>query len=171
MDVTNVGASPVLTSVSSATQGGTGAAATDPLLPAATQSSISPEGSLFQQLADLARSDPARFKQATAEVAQKLKEEAGQATGKKAEFLSRIADRFDQASQTGDASALQPQRAEGAHGHGHRHHHGASGAQGNTSPFESLAQLVSAALQDVGASSTATATATAATSATAVTGS
>jgi hypothetical protein len=165
MDVTTIGSTNMVSSAtSSATQP---SAVDDTLLPDATQTSISPEGDLFGQLADLAKTDPAKFKKAAAEISEKLKDEAGSATGKKAEFLTKLADRFDEAARTGDVSALKPQGTDGPHKHGH-HHHGSSGATpdgSQASPFQSLAQVISAALQDVDPSTSSSSTAASASTA------
>jgi hypothetical protein len=55
------------------------------------------------------------------DIADKLKAAAQQDGGQSRQdnFLAKLADRFDQASQTGDLSALQPH---------HHHHHGGGGA-------------------------------------------
>jgi hypothetical protein len=120
------------------------------ILPSATTTTVSPQGGLFGQLAELAKTNPDQFKEAATQIAQKLKDEAGQATGGKAAFLSGLADKFSQAAQTGDARGLQPGKARGHH-HGHHHHRGggseASGTgQGGT---ESVAQVIQQALQAV----------------------
>jgi len=107
----------------------------------------------MSQLADLAQSDPTKFKAVTAEIAQKLKAAAGAATGPEAAVLNKLADRFDAASQSGKASDLAPQQAAG-----HHHHHGGSynkqgtpattddGSTGTDSIAETVQGIISGAL-------------------------
>jgi hypothetical protein len=120
----------------------------------ASQSSISPEGGLFGELASLSQSDPSKFKKVATEISQKLKDAATQATGDQAKFLTKMAGKFDQAAQTGDMSVLKPEGPGGAHGHHHRKH---DTGQGNapSSPFGVLSQIISSSLQDVTATSAA----------------
>jgi hypothetical protein len=108
----------------------------------------------MSQLADLAQSDPTKFKAVTAEIGQKLKAAAAAATGPEAAILNRLADRFDAASQSGKASDLAPQQAAGHH----HHHHGGSyskqgtpattddGSAGTDSIAETVQGIVSDAL-------------------------
>jgi hypothetical protein len=98
-----------------------GGALTDTTGTAGVSVDLSKPGQLMSQLADLAQSDPTKFKAVTAEIAQKLKAAAGAATGPEAAVLNKLADRFDAASQSGKASDLAPQQAAG-----HHHHHGGS---------------------------------------------
>ncbi|HTN54383.1 MAG TPA: hypothetical protein VML50_18390, partial [Anaeromyxobacter sp.] len=84
-------------------------------LPPATQSSISPEGGLMGELSELSQSDPSKFKAVMQEIAEKLQGEASQASGDKAQALGNLADKFDQAAQTGDMSSLQPSGAQKHH--------------------------------------------------------
>lgn len=154
MSVTSVSSVSSLPSTTSTT-----AAATTDVdgLPVAFQSTISPEGGLFGQLASLAQSDPADFKQVAGEISQKLSTAASQATGDQAKFLTSMADKFGQAAQTGDMSALKPPGAEGtagAQGHHHHHHHASTGqdsngSQSSSSPFQAVSQAISSALQGV----------------------
>ena len=90
---------------------------------------MSKPAQLFSQLSDLASSDPDKFKQVTTDIAQKLKDAAGSQDGKRADFLNQLADKFSAASQSGSATDLAPQRAQGHHG-GHHHHHGQGGGGG-----------------------------------------
>ncbi|HTP24861.1 MAG TPA: hypothetical protein VMK12_04280 [Anaeromyxobacteraceae bacterium] len=130
----------------------------------ATQSSISPEGSLFGELASLSKEDPTRFKQVAQEISDKLKEEAGSATGKKAQLLQAMSDKFAQAAQTGDATSLKPAGAQNTGGHhgGHHHKHASGGVGDEASPsssLPSLADVIQQALQDSATSSSAGTTA------------
>jgi hypothetical protein len=65
-------------------------------------------GEVLNKLAQLQESDPEKFKQVTAEIAEKLKAAAKEMTGTEAERISDLADKFQQASETGDLSVLQP---------------------------------------------------------------
>lgn len=95
---------------------------------------ISKPGQLFGQLSSLATSDPDKFKQVTADIAQKLKDAASSQDGKGADFLTQLANRFSAASQSGSAADLGPPRAQGHHGgHGHHHRHAQSAGNGSSS--------------------------------------
>jgi hypothetical protein len=121
------------------------------LVPGASQTSISQEGELFGELSSLAQSDPERFKKVSAEIAQKLKEEASQATGGRAQYLSKLSDKFGQASQTGDMSALKPDGVQGARGHHGHHRHAAVQAAGaaQSTAADPLSEIIATALKDV----------------------
>jgi hypothetical protein len=86
---------------------------------------LSSMGQLMSQLQSLEQTNPDQAKTVLAQIGSTLKSEAGNNTA-----LSSIADKFTQASQTGDLSGLQP--AKGGHGGGHHHHHGGGG--GGASP-------------------------------------
>ena len=74
-------------------------------------SGLSGPAELFKKLEALSKSDPAKFKQATQEISDKLTEEADSETDPGAkEMLTGLAAKFKTASQTGDASALKPPR-------------------------------------------------------------
>jgi len=121
---------------------------------------ISKPGQLFSQLSSLATSDPDKFKTVTADIAQKLKDAAGSKTGKQADFLNQLADKFSAASQSGSAADLAPPRPQGHHG-GHHHHAksttDATGASAGTSGsgaaggpggvFQTVESIISDALQ------------------------
>ena len=123
---------------------------------AATKSSISKFGSLMNELQQLSQSDPDKFKEVTASIAQTLQSDASNATGNQAQFLNQLADKFQQASQTGSMSSLQPPAsASGHHGH-HRHVQSYSSGQSEQSSAPSgtqsqtdIAQIIQNALQDV----------------------
>ena len=111
---------------------------------------ISKPGQLLSELKELAASDPSKFKAVTAEIAQKLKDEATSQGGSGGEFLKKLADRFGAAAQSGNASDLTPNAGQAhAHHHGHGGHHRAHGADapgqaaatGAGSP-DSVAQIV-----------------------------
>jgi hypothetical protein len=83
---------------------------------------VSERGKLMQELSDLQSSDPGKFKKVSEEISEKLKEAASSASGHQAAFLNKLADKFGQAAQSGDMSALQPTGGAGGH-HGHHHVH------------------------------------------------
>jgi len=99
--------------------------------PAAT-TTISTPGELFSKLQQLQEKDPAQFKQVMSSLASDLRSEAAKTDGPQSAFMTKLADRFDQAAQSGNLSAAKPDEAQGAqgahkhHGHGH-HHHGGGG--------------------------------------------
>ncbi len=155
MNVNSLGTSSVVAGASATadvTDASSTIASTDlDALGMASQSSISPEGGLFGELASLAQSDPSKFKKVAAEISQKLKDAAAQATGDQAKFLTKMAGKFDQAAQTGDMSVLKPEGTGGAQGHHHHRKHDTGQAAGNaqSSPFGVLSQIISSSLQDV----------------------
>src|ERR1043165_2599925 len=108
------------------------ACAPDQADPPAT-ATISGRGRLFQQLKQLHDSDPARFKQVMAGMADSLRADAKNAQGDDAKRLSALADRLDKVAQSGDLADIAPsQHAGGAHGHhGHHHHQGGSAVGGD----------------------------------------
>lgn len=118
---------------------------------------ISKPGQLMAELADLAKTDPEKFKTVTAQIAQQLKTAAGSASGGSAAMLGKIADRFSAAAQSGNASDLAPPdsgRAQKHHGGHHHHAEGgvtsATGGTGGAQPnpvSETVQSIISAALQ------------------------
>jgi hypothetical protein len=150
MDVSSIGSSA---SVYSVDPSQLGQSAPSAVSGDSAPADVSKMGDLMKQLQQLSQSDPAKFKQVTAEISNELKSEASSATGKKAAFLNDLAGKFQQASQSGDMSALQPpQQQSGAHAHhGHGHHAHVSAYQSNSGaqqdPSDSLAQLIQGALQ------------------------
>ena len=121
---------------------------------------VSKPGQLMSQLADLAKSDPTKFKAVTAQIAEKLRAAAATAGGQEGAALGKLADRFDAASQSGNASDLAPSQARGHH---HHHHHGggsydksgsaapdgdaAGGGTGSDSIAQTVQGIISGALQ------------------------
>ncbi len=75
----------------------------------------------MSELNDLATSDPAKFKQVTSDIAQKLRDAASSASGGQADFLTKLADKFQQASDSGGVSASKPPAGAGGHHGGHHH--------------------------------------------------
>ena len=136
--------------------------AADPSAPSSAGAStpqVSGPGKWMSELQSLANSDPDKFKQVTSEIAQKLRQDASSATGNQAAFLDKLADKFDQASQAGSMSALQPPAGASGH-HGHHHHVHKYGAQqqsagsdgSGTEQQVDLAQIIQSSLQDAGVS-------------------
>jgi hypothetical protein len=115
---------------------------------------LSSMASLLNQLQQLQQTDPDKFKSVMSSIADTLKADAQNATGPQAQRLSALADKFSQASQTGQMPDLKPMEQGGASGHHHHHHQvksyegssiAASGSQGQ--PTFDLAQVIQAALQ------------------------
>ena len=98
--------------VTSAAATAASTAASSAVATATTSNGVSVEiskfGQLRSELDSLAQSDPEKFKAVTADIAQKLKDAAGNETGGKANFLNKLADRFNSASQSGNAADLSP---------------------------------------------------------------
>ncbi|MGC4088016.1 MAG: hypothetical protein QM756_08985 [Polyangiaceae bacterium] len=89
----------------------------------AASARISSPGRLFSQLSQLAEQDPAKFKEVAQQIADDLRESASQLEGHEAAFDTRLAERFEQAAQTGDMSAFAPRKSGGSeHPHHHPHH-------------------------------------------------
>ncbi len=110
-----------------------------------TSTSVSDKAKLLKQLQQLQQTDPAKFKQVTADIASKLQEEAKQVGGSQGQALSKIADQFQQASQTGTLAPLQA----GGH-HGHHHAQAASPSTDTSSSASSPSALAAAAYQKSG---------------------
>ncbi len=114
------------------TASATSAAATD-------TDSVSGIGKLLSNLQDLATSDPAKFKQETGAIAAKLNDAAGNTAGDESSFFKDLASQFQQASDTGDASALAPKR------HAH-HNHASSGTNSSAANSSAADQYNSTSL-------------------------
>jgi hypothetical protein len=67
-------------------------------------------GEAMKQLDGLASSDRTKFKAVTNQIGQQLKALAQSATGDEAQFIGDLAAKFEQASESGNMSALQPPR-------------------------------------------------------------
>ena len=83
--------------------------------------SVSPLAQVLSQLQQLQQTNPAKFTSVLTDIANKLHAAAQQEGGPQGQRLADLADRFQQAAQTGDLSALRP-----AHRHHHHHSHGAA---------------------------------------------
>jgi hypothetical protein len=128
--------------------------------PAPTQSaataSISTPASFLSQMQQLSQTNPTEFKAVAAQVATSFQNAAGQATGAQAQFLTALANTFNQAAQTGSLqpaqsaqSAQASQTVQGAQGvqgagkvggssgaHHHHHHHGGGGSSAQSSQVQ-----------------------------------
>lgn len=131
--------------------------------PAGASASISKPGELLSKLQQLQQSDPAKFKEVTAELSKQLKDAAGSATGPAAAALNKLADGLAQASSTGSLDALTPKGGAKGH-HGHHHHGGGGGAVG--AALSSALETVQKALDGSATSATSPTTSATATSAT-----
>jgi hypothetical protein len=69
----------------------------------------------MQQLSDLQKSDPAKFKLVVEEISQKFGQLASSKVGAEADGLSRLAEAFKKTADTGDLTSISP---EGNRGHG-----------------------------------------------------
>ncbi len=69
---------------------------------------VSPMGQLMRDLHGLKSNDPNAFAKVTASIANRLHEIAANEPDESADRLNRLADRFAQASQTGNLMALRP---------------------------------------------------------------
>lgn len=70
----------------------------------------------MQQLSDLQKSDPEKFKQVVDQISQKFSDLASSKSGGEAEGLSRLADAFKKVADTGDLSSLRPSHGERGRG-------------------------------------------------------
>jgi hypothetical protein len=122
-------------------------------------SSISGFANALKELQQLQQSDPAKFKEVTADIAKTLEADARSATGPQSQFLSELASRFEEASQSGSMSSLEPSRSISGH-HGHRHHQHSGvksyaaqqpdSSAGSQQSQVDLSQIIQDALQSVG---------------------
>lgn len=94
--------------------------------------SLSPFAQVLSQLQQLQQTDPTKLKSVLGSIATELDAAAQQAGPNGGQGLSDLANRFQQAAQTGDVSGLQPHR------HHHGHHHGGAAAYQQTSDQSSL---------------------------------
>lgn len=62
----------------------------------------------YSQLQQLQSTDPATAKEVMSEIASKLREKAKDLSGKQAEMMNGLADKFEQAAKTGDISLVKP---------------------------------------------------------------
>lgn len=74
---------------------------------------ISKPGELFSKLQKLKAQDPDKYKQVVSDLATKLKTAASSATGKDQEFLTKLADKFQDAANGGDLTLGPPANGTG----------------------------------------------------------
>lgn len=134
--VNNAMPTPTVASV-----GGTAAVQSPSSVPppvAGATADISGPGKFFAKLQQLSQSDPAKFKDVASKLADEFKTAASNASGQDAQFLSKLADRFTKAAQTGQFESPDASRAGGAHHH--HHHHGSEAAGGASSSIQKAFQ-------------------------------
>ena len=148
MSVNGISSSSSISNVQSVATNAPTSVTTDPGVTTGVNVDISKPGQLMASLSALAQSDPEKFKKVTADIAKKLEDAAGQ-SGAGADFLKKLADRFNAASQSGSADSLAPEagKARGHHpGGGHHRAHAAGGSNGGgapgTGPNDGIAALV-----------------------------
>ncbi|MBI5542570.1 MAG: hypothetical protein HY901_01680 [Deltaproteobacteria bacterium] len=74
----------------------------------AAPTDVSKMGETMKQLQQLKEGDRSKFKEVMARISEKFEARASEATGRKADFLQALADKFQHASESGDMSALRP---------------------------------------------------------------
>jgi len=88
---------------------------------------------LFKELQKLQSTDPTEFKKVLTDAAKKLKDAAGQQSDSTAAaFLTSLADKFQQAADTGDLSVLKPPAPASAYGPPPRSNNTTSSDSSNT---------------------------------------
>ena len=102
----------------------------------------------MKKLSDLQQSDPTKFKEVVQQISSSFASAAQNATGEDATRLNNLADKFGQAAQSGDMSALRP-----SHHGGHHGHHSAQSSQSSygsqgASPAAGQRPAASQAMQD-----------------------
>jgi hypothetical protein len=127
MTIQSVG-SPYASSISkvSAVNGATSSTAAvsgDDVDSVDSQVDISQPAKLLTKLQDLEASDPTKAKDVLHGLADKVREQASNATGDAATRLNAFADKLDKAADSGDVSGLSPSKQ----GHKAHHHHGGGG--------------------------------------------
>lgn len=71
--------------------------------------SLSDGAKTLDKLKELAASDPEKFNEVTAKVADQLREAAASATGEEADALNQMADSFEKMSEAGTVEARMPE--------------------------------------------------------------
>jgi hypothetical protein len=106
--------------------------------------SFSGPGRFLSDLQNLEQTDPARAKQILADLAGRLRTAAAKG-GADSSQMTAMADKLQQAADTGDLSGLQPAQGQsqqgGHHHHGHHHHHAAQTYSQNAASTDPLAAL------------------------------
>jgi len=151
-------ASPSLTNVGSVGAIGTSpASGAQPALSGSASATISKPGQFFSAMQQLSQQNPAQFKAVAAKVAASFQSAANQASGPQAQFLTNLANQFNQAAQSGTLAPSQgpqsPRAPQGVQGAGqsgsgagthHHHHHGGGG--GAVSQSSSIEQAFQSAI-------------------------
>ncbi len=140
MDVSSISSTTPTPFISSVAATQTAPVSTSAISGSASSPNLSKMGSLMSKLQDLEQTDPAKAKSVLAKISQDLK-----ATGDSK--LSALADKFDQASQSGDLSVLKPKT--GGHHHGGGHHKMAAYAQQQQSGSDPMSQVESIISSDL----------------------
>ena len=108
MQISSLGSSNASLSIQQLSSGFPRASDTSATSQGAGRVDVSKPAALMKKLSELQQSDPEKFKQVTAGMSEKLRAAAKQQTGAAADMLNKMADAFQQASTTGDVSALKP---------------------------------------------------------------
>ncbi len=119
MDISSVGSSSSILDIDSVAQARAQATLSADTSGPATTPKVSDRAKQMSALSDLEKSDPAKFKRVTADIATKLHDEASSLGGTKGAALDKLADKFEQASKSGDMSVLKTGGGHGHHGGGH----------------------------------------------------
>jgi hypothetical protein len=113
---------------------------------ASTNLSLSSFASILSQLSQIQQNNPTEFKEVTANIASTLQADASSATGSQDQALQNLADKFQQASQTGSMSSLEPSKSASGHGHHHSGVQSYSSQQSSSSstnmPQDSIIQKI-----------------------------
>ena len=80
----------------------------------------------MQQLSDLQKSDPAKFKNVVEDISERFGQLAAASNGAEADGLSRLAQEFSKVSEKGDLSSI---RSDGKRGHAAVHGEDSQGAR------------------------------------------
>ncbi|MGD0679297.1 MAG: hypothetical protein ABSC94_28210 [Polyangiaceae bacterium] len=139
--------------------------------------SISTAGQFYSDMQQLSQQNPDEFQTVAAQVAASFQNAASQTTGSQAQFLTTLANQFNQAAQTGSLdptqSASSAEAAQAVHGvqaaspnpsggstGAHHHHHRHGGSDALTAPSGAVQQAFESAMgvlsQSVQGASTAT---------------
>ena len=153
---------PPLASVASSTSASASASASS----SGASAQLSGFGQLMSQLQSLEQSNPSQAQQVLSTIADKLNSEAQSAGGTQGQHLSALAQKFEQASQTGDLSGLKPPTAptaaqSGVSGHHHGGHHHSSqsySGQAQSSDGDSLLSMMESVMSSVTGASSSSAT-------------
>ncbi len=134
-----------------------------PPMSGAATATISTPAQFFSEMQQLSQQNPAEFKTVAAQIATTFQDAAAKATGPEAKLLTKLANDFSQAAQTG--TLQRPQDAQGAQsgqagqsvqgaqagqsrsGTGHHHHHHGGGSASASNPVQQAFQAAMTALE------------------------